>query len=640
MVLNPTPQEDIGDSIESRLRGRITKLTSFVSTSFNQLFLEAFAEELYEYEIRLLAAQLSGWVDYAGGPITQDDLDQLGLTNFDDLDRLNEYMLDEHLDNIGSLVGVDRDPGEPATGTVNIDVFGQDTRVPDELKVTTPPGLDGDPLVFEVDLGGDDYVTPADQGNTDTVTVDIVSVAEGDVYNVGADTVTQFRSPPPGVEDVANPTSTSGGENEETNDELRDRIKNAVFETSGGGTTAGIEGYIVGNVEGVNDVFVDEFLDATPVYVDVIVDGGVESDVIDAINTSRPAGIRHNLVRPVTYNVAVDLEVRGTDVDELQIKDEIEDYIFDLDLGEDLIEDVIVQRVLNIEPNVENILATNVRVTEVQNHRIEYSSGTTAYDLAESPLGFIEDEKHFYDPDTDIYPLNVEPVDGSTVSVEAVVNGSGDTTLTGGGTDYTVIDNDGDGMLDSIDFSGGSTTPDDETIFEVNYETVTETSETFTYDGSSDYELTYVPALADDSSVQDNSGDTYVLGTDYDIVDDDGDGEKDTLRWLSGGSTPDNPEDFTVTYEVNVGSIYEVTGTLNGTEDHEFVEGTDFDELGGGSDSLADQIDWSLGGDTPDDGTDFAVDATIQKTVLEDYFVSQREKISPVVDEVEITTYE
>jgi len=641
MVIEPTPQDEIEESIESRLRGRIAKLTNFVSSSFNKLFLDTFAEEIYEFEVRLLAAQLSGWVDYAGGPITQDDLDTLGLEEFDDVELLNEYMLDEHLDNLGALVGTERDLGEPATADVRVDVFDQNTRVPDGMKVATPPDFDGDQFIYEVDLpNGTSYVTPADQGNADHVDVSVVATEEGSDYNVGSGRISRLRSPPPGVEGVNNPAAATGGEDEESNDELRARIKNAVFETSGGGTTAGIEGYILGNVEGVNDVFVDEFLNATPVYVDVIVDGGVRNEVSDAIETSRPAGIRHNLVRPVRYNIAVEVELQGTDIDQLQVKDEIENYVFDLDLGEDYVNDKVVQRILNTDDNIDNILAINVRLTEVINHRITYQSGTNVYPLADNPLGFVEDEEHYYTSDKDVYELGVDPVDETTVSVEAIVNGQTDQTLTGGGTDYTVVDSDGDGMFDAIDFSGATTTPDEGTVFEVNYDTVTSTSETFTYDGSQDYSLTFLPALADDSSVSDNSGDTYTLGTDYDIIDTDDDGEKDTLRWLSGGSTPDNPEDFTVNYEVNVGSIYEVTGTVGGTEDTEFTEGTDFNELDNDSDGYADSIDWSLAGTDPDDGTDFSVNATIQKHIRNDYFVSQREKISPNVDEVEITIYE
>jgi hypothetical protein len=206
------------------------------------------------------------------------------------------------------------------------------------------------------------------------------------------------------------------------------------------------------------------------------------------------------------------------------------------------------------------------------------------------------------------------------------------------GTDYDVVDTDGSGVFDSIDFSVGGDNPDPETTFEVNYETVTDASETFTYDGSQDFGLTYLPALPGDSVVTDNSGDTYVLGTDYDIVDTDGDDDRDALRWLAGGSTPDADESFTVEYEVAAGSITNVTGTVGGSE-QQFVEGTDFDELDSTSDGRADQIEW-LGGDTPADGTSFAVDTSVQHNVPKDYTVTEREKITPVVDEIEVTVYE
>jgi len=636
MVFEPNTEDEIKDSLESRLQSKVTKLTNFVATSFNNLFIEAFAESLRDYEVRLLAAQLSGWVDYAGGPIDQSDLDQLGIPDFDNLDLLNEYMLDSHLDNLGALVGVTRSPGEQATGEVEITVFDQDTRVPDGLRVATPPDVDGDVLVFEVDID-EDFVTPADQGNSTTVTVDVIAEDFGDEYNVGSGRISRFRSPPPGLESVNNPAAVDGGEDEETNDEFRARVKDAIFQTSGGGTVEGIKGYIISNVDGVNDVFLDEFKNATPIYVDVIVDGGTDTDVSDAIEDSRPAGVRHNLVRPATYSLGIQIELRGTDITNADVKTEIEDYIFDLDLGDAFIRDKMIQQVLNIEPDIENVLATNVRITEVTNWQAEYSSGTTTYSLPVDELGYLPDEQHLYESETDVYRLATEPVDSSSVTITATVNGAEQTVSA---SEYSVVDDDGDGMFDSIDWTTGSTTPDDDTVWSIEYDTLNSASETFTYDGSSAYELTYLPALAGDSSVSDNSGDTYTLGTDYDIVDTDNDGVKDSIEWLSGGSTPDNPEDFTVTYEIDVGSIRDVNGTLSGTEDYDFVEGIDFDELDDDSDGHFDSIDWSLGGDVPDDGTDFTVDLSAESGVMEDFFITNRDKIEPEVDQIEVITYD
>jgi len=635
MVLEPTPEDDIEASIESRLRGQIFKLTNFIDGSFNKLLLGAFAEQLYEYEVRLLAAQLSGWVDYAGGPITQEDLDRLGLDEFDDLELLNEYMLDSHLDNIGILVGTTRDTGSTATGQVRVETFDSNTRVPDGMAVATPEQFDGEQYTFEVDLGDDPFVTPADQNNADFVEVSVVATGSGTEYNVGSNTVTRFRSPPPGVESVTNPASIDGGQDPETNDEFRQRIKNAVFETSGGGTTDGIRGYLLNNVANVTDVFIDEFKEQQPIFVDVIVDGGTDSAVRDGIDIARPAGVQHNLVRPVTNQLAVDIEVEGTDIDTLQIKDEIESYLFELDLGDPLITDKIVQRVLNIEPNVENVLALNIRVVSIVNYRQDYQSGTSSYELPEIPLGSIDNETHYYTGDTSVYELNVAPIAAGSTSVTATVN---DEQQSVADTEYDIVDDNGDGMLDSIDWSVGTVTPDSGTTFTVSYDTKTSADETFTYDGSEQFELTYVPALAGGSSVSDTSGDSYTLGTDYDIVDTNGDGAADTLEWLDGGTTPDSSEDFTVSYEIDVGSINFVSGTVSGSS-YNFTEGTDYDEQDADGDGYTDSIEW-LSGTTPDDDTVFTVDMSVQTDVIEDFDVDPRKKISPVVDEITVTQYE
>lgn len=636
MVLEPTQKDDIQDSIETRLRGRIKKITNFASTSFNSIFLEAFSDALYEYEVRLLAAQLSGWVDYAGGPIEQEDIDRLGLREFDDIEKLNSYMRDEHLEYLGAIVGVQRDTGSPATGEVRIATFDADTPVPDGLRVATPSNANTERKVFEVDIDGDS-VTPEEQGNSNYVDVSVVAVEPGDSYNVGSDTITQFISPPSGIEAVSNTAATSGGEDKESNEELRLRVKNAVFESSGGGTTAGIRGYIIGNVEGVNDVFLNEFFDEDPTFVNVVVDGGTTSDVTGAIEESRPAGIEHNLVRPTTYNISVEQELFGSNIDSSNVIGSVEEYIFDLDLGDDFIHDKAKQSALNIEPNIENILTSNLRITSVLNDRTEYVSGKNVYDLAQSRIGRIDNEEHYFVSDTEIYELDTQPIDDSSVSVE-IRDGSSWTSVSN--SEYDIIDDDSDGILESIDWSTGSVSPDAGSLFRISYDTVTRDSDSFTYDGSDEYTLTYPFALADNSSVSDNSGDTYTLGTDYDIIDIDNDGNKDTLKWLSGGSTPDSSESFTVTYDIDAGIINSVTGTLNGTSGHSFIRGTDFEGVDSDGDGYVDAIDWSIGGDTPDDGTEFSVDMSTETTIVNDYVVDNTEKASPSVDEIEVTIYE
>jgi len=62
----------------------------------------------------------------------------------------------------------------------------------------------------------------------------------------------------------------------------------------------------------------------------------------------------------------------------------------------------------------------------------------------------------------------------------------------------------------------------------------------------------------------------------------------------------DTKDVYTLSKEWDTG-VTEVIGTLNGTEEHVIVKGTDYQEV------TPDQIDWSIGGDNPDDGTQFFV---------------------------------
>lgn len=86
----------------------------------------------------------------------------------------------------------------------------------------------------------------------------------------------------------------------------------------------------------------------------------------------------------------------------------------------------------------------------------------------------------------------------------------------------------------------------------VDYELASKTdavSSTFTFDpDSSEYLLRY-PLDTGTDSVIDESGDTYVNGTDYAIRDSD-DHYGDLIEWLDGGDTPENNEEFTVSYDV------------------------------------------------------------------------------------------
>lgn len=69
-----------------------------------------------------------------------------------------------------------------------------------------------------------------------------------------------------------------------------------------------------------------------------------------------------------------------------------------------------------------------------------------------------------------------------------------------------------------------------------------------------------------------------------------------------------NEKDVYLLRKAPTDTVQDVTGTLNGSSGHSFVKGTDYDVIDDESDSENDSIDWSIGGDSPDDGTYFYVD--------------------------------
>jgi len=78
---------------------------------------------------------------------------------------------------------------------------------------------------------------------------------------------------------------------------------------------------------------------------------------------------------------------------------------------------------------------------------------------------------------------------------------------------------------------------------------VREQTDDFTFFEDDDpYTLTNEPDLSS-TVVTDASGDSFTEDTDYEIINPDGI-DRNTLRWLDGGSSPDDEEDFTVEYTV------------------------------------------------------------------------------------------
>lgn len=360
MPITPPTQNDIYTDIRDRIVDSEAEITNWSPSSPEKALTdEGFAAALSVLWHATLAAQLSGWIDYAGGPITVADLDDLGLEPVDeggsvDLDLLNSMMRDEDLDRKVAQNSVTRDPGAFATGEIEITTSSDSVVVDDGFRITTD---DDDPLAFVTT----EEVSPA-AGST-TVTASIQAAERGAEHNVGSGTITQMPSPPQGVTGVSNPTATTGGEDEEPNDELRERGKQAIVQNSGGGTTGGIEGGLAAAFDGVDtgDVEIDEFENETPVNADVIVDGGPsDSEVQAKIDELRPTAIEHTLVRPDQITIDIDASVTGTDIDSDALETALGDYLRELGIGEDVIRDSLIAILMTEDADVTGVDSLNV----------------------------------------------------------------------------------------------------------------------------------------------------------------------------------------------------------------------------------------------------------------------------------------
>lgn len=473
MVYNPRTITQIYESLRDRLINRISGLTNFTETSFNFVWTNAYADRFRDAELALLATQFSGWVDYSGGPIQQDDLDALGITDVT-ADEVNQFMEDQDLDELVKIVGIDRDGGQKAAGVVTFTTQSQQTTIPSGTSVGTQPDSNGD--FFE-------YVTTEEVSTASGVTevdADIEAVEVGENYNTGSGTVTYLVNPPTGVQSVTNDNAIEGGDDPETNDELRERAKDAIFTTSGGGTAAGVTGYIESNVADVTSIAIKEYpggnqslasdspspggpggSSADTPFADVIVEGGNSSDINTAIDESRPVAIQHNLVRPIFITVGVDIDVTGSNIDTAAVEASLNTYLTGLDLNESVYRDQVIQRIMNADNGIDNITDLSVHI---ENETHTYDSDNSGGDAPNHPL----------------YKLNKGDsmgYDSSEDSSSPGLTGIRDVTGTLSGSDHTFVEatdfDEGtvDGSsVDAIDWGLGGDNPDEDTDFNVTYE--------------------------------------------------------------------------------------------------------------------------------------------------------------------------
>ena len=535
--------------LENNVSGEIPELTNFGPDSPERILLEGEAEYLSRYEHGILAAQLSSWISFSGGPVTEEKLSRLyspEQIERIDLPFLNSLMVDFDLDQKSIENGVVRDPGSPAVGEALITVADFETEVPVGLIVGTPPDVGGDYLAYRTT----ESATPS--GETTTVSVEIEAWDEeenepavGEEYNIGSNLIEYI----PGEQDVStdgilavtNPQATSGGEGEEDNESLRERTKNALTNRSGGGTTGGIEGQFVTAFAPIeaDDVDVIQHYDGQPTlsvtgteidsydpetdpeitgtggapYGEVLVNSPQTTDAEFEEFFDRddvfPATVYHRLLRAYRREVGVALDLMGSgdgsNVDTSAVVTALTRHLSELTLGEDVTDAQVTTTAMNADD-----------------------------DLVDADPSFtLEDEPHTYQAGTTQYALRTPATD-----VQEVVGTVGGTEQTfDAGREYVTVDSDGDGGIEAVDFNVADTTV---------------TDEAHTYDETiARYDLAEPAASV--TSVTGTAGGTattFTAGTDYTTVDVDGDGAIDAIDWSGGATVPDNGTDFLVDYDV------------------------------------------------------------------------------------------
>ena len=583
MTQEPRTQTQIYNSMRASLSGKIAKLRNFTERSFNYVWTQAFSQEVQELEAKAVVAELSGWIDYAGKDLTEDDLEDLGIEGLVDPEQLNELMKDEYLDEYVKIVGVSRFEGTRAIGEVTIQTQSEGTNIPEGTVFTTDLDENGDVLKFETT----EQAETAD-GVTSVQNVPIRALEIGTEYNVPSDSIIRMDNPPIGVKSVTNPDSTIGGEEEESNEDLRARAKQAVQTSSLGGTTDGIKGYLRQNVDGVGegDVIIDEFTDVQPPFVDVIVDGGLDSTVSEAIEFSRPTGIRHNLIRPQIVQLGFNVDLLGQDIATPTVEDNITEFLLNLGISDNFYEDILIREIMQADDDILNIDNIGGFVERVTNETFTFDKdiGSAIADDG----GTLSDETAGANDETadaitllpsspsvgDAYYFGAENVFGEIeLNISTAGNGTWDIVWEYyNGSNWVSLSNVSDGTNDFRNANTNSVSwdvPSDWVATEVinnegNYyirarldsftSITTQPSGQRVSISQPSFRLNFTYENINGSiTINDEEDNTYTKSSDFDVIDRSGDGWPETLLWT--GTTPDRDVRFFVDYDVTVAGV-------------------------------------------------------------------------------------
>jgi hypothetical protein len=651
----PRTIEEILSDLEDVIVGETTTgLSRFWPYSFETEYFRAYAMKVREHEIIALAVLLSNWIDYCTG-VDESDMETLGLADEPiTREEINRYLFSDNLDPIGKKLGVERRTGTRATGHVTFEVASETARVYEGTRVTTDPVTSDVLYEYYVDLDGDGSI---DEGNYTTpdsgreVTVPIVAEEIGGQYDIGPGQAIHLPDPPQDVVSARNDQEITGGADRESDDSFRSRIKGSIHKRTYGGNKQGMKDGIRTRVDGVEDVEIIEYTDQHPVYSDVIVDGGERDKLLSVINEVRPVALDQRLIRPERINISVRAEIAGTGITEDYIVSEIERYLTNIEIGENLYEDDLVQLIENLEDDIRNIETLSLAIESVESERHTYDSDTGIYslDVNAPTLPF---ERYVFRGTGEVYEFEVLPIKPSTVEITSTTY-QGTTTFTEG-TDYRLVDSTRDEEPDLIEWIDGGDSPDMYETFTAEYEYIDRVGEGLAIEDASQYfadqDVYNLRFEARDSSfyrITDSDGHAYDRGVAWEAQDRTQTGDIDSIRWLPEGNRPNDGATFYPHYDIASGTLgaYEVYASVDNEEGTKLEESVAWETFYGGDNYFDLEIHWRNATESgaknpsegwkdqspvyPDDGTEFTVNYDVNQPLNEDYIASPTQKISP-----------
>ena len=248
-----------------------------------------------------------------------------------------KYAEGSNLDDMATLLGVERNPATPATGEVTF-TGTNGTTIPAFFKVSIGSGL----ITFHTTEAG-----TIDE--TEAVTVPIVAEVLGVAGNVDIGAIRKQVNPRTGVTGVTNAAALTNGAPAESDAAFRLRVQYAF------GTANATKDAVWAKIMATDGVtMVNLIEDYTNSIVTAVVMGGNDTEVQDAIDASRACGIEYELVRPLEKSITIDATIVFAEgvVNKASIIDTIEAgitaYLGDIAIGESVNYSQIAKQILKV----------------------------------------------------------------------------------------------------------------------------------------------------------------------------------------------------------------------------------------------------------------------------------------------------